>query len=131
MAFEELASAASQHQPNGTALPTSARLARGFYRASSTRDGLRRSLSLLVGERTRHNRARGTPRPCVLRGLAVGRKNHYGSLARRRTEVAAPLDVHCETAKLVAVDPRTYLRVPLHGHRSARHVSYPEDLLGA
>lgn len=49
-----------------------------------------------------------------LRGPVVGRKNHYGSRSRRGTEVAALFYSLLETAKLVGVEPRSYL---LHATR--------------
>jgi transposase len=45
----------------------------------------------------------------ALRGVVVGRKNHYGSRSRRGTEVAALLYSLCETAKLNGLDPAKYL----------------------
>lgn len=45
----------------------------------------------------------------ALRGLVVGRKNHYGSRSKRGTEVAALFYGLIETAKLVGVEPRRYL----------------------
>lgn len=45
----------------------------------------------------------------ALRGVVVGRKNHYGSRSRRGTEVAALFYSLCESAKLVGVEPRSYL----------------------
>lgn len=45
----------------------------------------------------------------ALRGMVIGRKNHYGSRSRRGTEVAAILYTLIETAKLRDVDPRAYL----------------------
>lgn len=45
----------------------------------------------------------------ALRGVVVGRKNHYGSRSRRGTQVAALLYSLCETAKLVGIEPRDYL----------------------
>jgi transposase len=45
----------------------------------------------------------------ALRGLVVGRKNHYGSRSKRGTEVAALFYGLLETAKLVGVEPRQYL----------------------
>ncbi|MBI3203013.1 MAG: transposase domain-containing protein [Myxococcales bacterium] len=44
-----------------------------------------------------------------LRGVVVGRKNHYGSRSLRGTEVAALLYSLIETAKLHGVDPARYL----------------------
>jgi len=46
----------------------------------------------------------------ALRGVVVGRKNHYGSKSRRGTEVAAILYSLVESAKLVGADPDAYLR---------------------
>lgn len=46
----------------------------------------------------------------ALRGIALGRKNHYGSRSRRGTEVAAIMYTLIESAKLAGVSPRAYLR---------------------
>lgn len=45
----------------------------------------------------------------ALRGMVVGRKNHYGSRSRRGTEVAALFYSLIETAKLRGLDPHKYL----------------------
>lgn len=45
----------------------------------------------------------------ALRGVVVGRKNHYGSKSRRGTEVAAIMYSLIESAKLAGVDPHAYL----------------------
>lgn len=45
-----------------------------------------------------------------LRGVVLGRKNHYGSRSQRGTEVAALFYSLVETCKLVGVDPKAYLR---------------------
>jgi hypothetical protein len=45
----------------------------------------------------------------ALRGLVLGRKNHYGSRSKRGTEVAAVLYSLVESAKLVGVEPAAYL----------------------
>jgi len=44
-----------------------------------------------------------------LRGLVVGRKNHYGSRSKRGTEVAALFYSLIESAKLCGVEPKAYL----------------------
>ena len=44
-----------------------------------------------------------------LRGVVIGRKNHYGSRSKRGTEVAAILYSLAESAKLVGEEPRAYL----------------------
>lgn len=46
----------------------------------------------------------------ALRGVVIGRKNHYGSHSKRGTEVAAIFYTLMETAKLSGIDPRTYLK---------------------
>lgn len=46
----------------------------------------------------------------ALRGLVVGRKNHYGSRSRRGTEVAALFYSLIESAKLADVEPADFLR---------------------
>ena len=51
----------------------------------------------------------GTER--CLRGVVLGRKNHYGSRSQRGTEVAALLYSLIESAKLAGVGPNTYLRI--------------------
>ena len=55
----------------------------------------------------------------ALRGLVLGRKNHYGSKSRRGTEVAALFYTLLESAKLTGVEPAAYLqaaaRVALDG----------------
>ncbi len=44
-----------------------------------------------------------------LRGVVLGRKNHYGSRSKRGTEVAALFYSLLETAKLVGEEPHAYL----------------------
>ncbi len=46
----------------------------------------------------------------ALRGLVLGRKNHYGSKSRRGTEVAAVFYTLIESAKLAGVEPAAYLK---------------------
>ena len=45
-----------------------------------------------------------------IRGIVVGRKNHYGWRSERGTEVAAILYNLVESAKLAHVGPHAYLR---------------------
>ena len=47
----------------------------------------------------------------VLRGVVVGRKNHYGSRSEKGTEVAAIMYTLMESAKLVGIDPKEHLRM--------------------
>jgi transposase len=44
-----------------------------------------------------------------LRGMVVGRKNHYGSRSKRGTEVAALFYSLFESAKLCGVEPKSYV----------------------
>jgi transposase len=45
----------------------------------------------------------------ALRGMVVGRKNHYGSRSKRGTQVAALFYSLVESAKLCGVEPKAYL----------------------
>lgn len=45
----------------------------------------------------------------AIRGLVVGRKNHYGSKSKRGTEVAAVLYSLIESAKLAKIEPADFL----------------------
>jgi transposase len=45
----------------------------------------------------------------ALRGVVVGRKNHYGSKSKRGTEVAAIFYTLFETANRSGIDPRAYV----------------------
>jgi transposase len=56
----------------------------------------------------------------AMRGVAVGRKNHYGSRSQRGTEVAALFYSLIESAKLVGVEPARYLR-----HTARRAIDNP------
>jgi len=65
----------------------------------------------------------------ALRGVVVGRKNHYGSKSKRGTEVAAIFYTLFETAKLSGVDPCAY--VTLAAKRAITEhgaVTLPSDL---
>ena len=57
----------------------------------------------------------------AIRGVAVGRKNHYGSRSERGTRVAALSYSLIESAKLAGVGPRAYLgETARRATRSAR-----------
>jgi transposase len=65
-----------------------------------------------------------------LRTVVIGRKNHYGSKSRRRTEVAAILYSLLETAQLIGVEPKAYLSEATR--RAIQHpdgIFLPHDLL--
>jgi len=65
----------------------------------------------------------------ALRGVVVGRKNHYGSRSKRGAEVAALFYTLLETAKLSGVDPRAYLRqAAIRAINAPGTVTLPQDL---
>ncbi len=86
------------------------------------RSGLGQATEYLLGMRKGLTRFLENPRipldnnaaERALRGVVVGRKNHYGSRSKRGTEVAALFYSLCETAKLVGVEPRAYLLQATH-----------------
>jgi transposase len=68
----------------------------------------------------------------ALRGVAVGRKNHYGSRSLRGTEVAALFYSLMETAKLSGVEPRRYLaEATRRAIANPGTVTLPRDILSA
>ncbi len=65
-----------------------------------------------------------------LRGLVVGRKNHYGSRSLHGTRVAALFYTLLESAKVAGVDPAAYLaEVTRRAIASPGTVTLPRDLL--
>lgn len=68
----------------------------------------------------------GTER--ALRGVVIGRKNHYGSRSQRGTEVAALFYGLIESAKLAGVGPHTYLRAATHAALRSGDVLLPHQL---
>jgi len=65
-----------------------------------------------------------------LRGVALGRKNHYGSRSLRGTEVAALFYSLIESAKLVGVEPAAYLaEATRRAIANPGTVTLPTDLL--
>ncbi len=66
------------------------------------------------------------PAERALRGIVIGRKNHYGSRSRRGCQVAARFYTLCETAKLRGIEPRAYLlRATANALREPGAVTYP------
>jgi len=67
----------------------------------------------------------------ALRGVVVGRKNHYGSRSERGTEVASLFYSLIESAKLAGVEPDLYLRrvarLAIRGERTP----LPHELVAA
>lgn len=65
-----------------------------------------------------------------LRGVVVGRKNHYGSRSERGTQVAAILYSLIETAKHHGIPEGTYLRQAAeHALKNPGAVLLPHQLL--
>ncbi|MFI5166643.1 MAG: IS66 family transposase [Thermoanaerobaculales bacterium] len=65
----------------------------------------------------------------ALRGVVVGRKNHYGSHSKRGAEVAAILYTLFESAKLAGADPHRYvLEAARRAITSPGTTTLPEDL---
>jgi hypothetical protein len=64
----------------------------------------------------------------AIRGVVVGRKNHYGSRSKRGSEVAAVFYSLIESAKLVGVDPAKYLRAAAEAALEEREPILPRDL---
>jgi len=64
-----------------------------------------------------------------LRGVVLGRKNHYGSRSERGTEVAALFYSLIESAKLAGVEPKLYLLAATRAALANRQaVTLPHDL---
>jgi transposase len=65
-----------------------------------------------------------------IRGVVVGRKNHYGSKSKRGTEVAAIFYSLCESARLAGIDPKSYLlEAARRAIRTPGAVTLPADLV--
>ncbi len=60
----------------------------------------------------------------ALRGMVLGRKNHYGSRSVRGTKVAAIYYTLVESAKLCGIDPQAYIRTA-----AARAIDKPGSVL--
>jgi transposase len=64
-----------------------------------------------------------------LRGVVVGRKNHYGSKSQRGTEVAAIFYSLLESACLCGIEPKSYLaEAARHAIRVPGTVTLPHSL---
>ena len=63
-----------------------------------------------------------------LRGVVLGRKNHYGSKSRRGTEVAALFYSLVESAKLAGVEPKAYLRLAVNAALRGETPPLPHEI---
>jgi transposase len=64
----------------------------------------------------------------ALRGVVLGRKNHYGSRSERGTQVAALFYSLIESAKLAGVEPDAYLRAAAHAAVRQQPIPLPHEL---
>ena len=64
----------------------------------------------------------------ALRGVVVGRKNHYGSRSERGTCVAALFYSLLESAELAGVNTREYLGAALHSAIDGEQIPLPHEL---
>ena len=64
----------------------------------------------------------------ALRGVVVGRKNHYGSRSVRGTEVAALFYSLVESAKLCGLDPDHYLKTAAAAALDGANILLPHEL---
>ena len=64
----------------------------------------------------------------ALRGVVIGRKNHYGSRSQRGTEVAALFYSLIESAKLAGIGPHTYLRAAVNAALRGAEIPLPHEM---
>lgn len=64
----------------------------------------------------------------ALRGIVLGRKNHYGSRSVRGTEVAALFYTLIESAKLAGVGPHTYLHAAINAALRGAQIPLPHEM---
>lgn len=63
-----------------------------------------------------------------MRGPVMGRKNHYGSHSKRGTQVAAIFYSLIESAKLVGIEPKAYLREATIAALTGQSVLLPHEV---
>jgi transposase len=63
-----------------------------------------------------------------LRGVVLGRKNHYGSKSRRGTEVAALFYSLVESSKLAGVEPKAYPRLVTQAALRGERTPLPHEV---
>jgi len=99
----------------------------GFGKAVSYMLGLWKGLTLFLDDPRIPLDNNATERG--LRGVVLGRKNHYGSRSERGTEVAALFYSLLESAKLAAVEPKLYLLTAIRAALANRGtVTLPHEL---
>lgn len=65
----------------------------------------------------------------VLRGVVVGRKNHYGSKSEQGTRVAALMYSLLDSAELVGLDPAVYLEKAISAALIGIEIPLPHELV--
>jgi transposase len=95
-------------------------------RAIAYMGGIWNGLKLFLDDANVEIDNNGTER--ALRGIVVGRKNHYGSRSRRGTEVAALFYSLIESAKLAGVGPHTYLKIATDAALRGVTIPLPHEL---
>jgi hypothetical protein len=63
-----------------------------------------------------------------MRGPVMGRKNHYGSHSKRGTQVAAIFYSLIESAKLVGIKPKAYIRAATLAALTGQPVPLPHEV---
>ena len=63
----------------------------------------------------------------VIRGLCVGRKNHYGSRSVRGTQVAALFSGLLDSAELAGVNPHQYLQTAIDAALASQPIPLPHE----
>ncbi len=63
-----------------------------------------------------------------IRGVVLGRKNHYGSRSERGTRVAALMYSLLDSAELAGVNPKVYLDAAVDAALSGRTIPLPHEL---
>jgi transposase len=64
----------------------------------------------------------------VIRGVVLGRKNHYGSRSERGTQVAALLYSLIDSAQLADINPHDYLRRAVHAALDGVQIPLPHEI---
>jgi transposase len=95
---------------------------RGSRKPSTLWDGLR----VFVDDPNVDIDNNGTER--ALRGVVLGRNNHFGSRSRRGTEVAALFYSLLESAKLAGFGPHTYLKTAVGAALRGEPIPLPHEL---
>jgi transposase len=64
----------------------------------------------------------------VIRGVVVGRKNHYGSRSERGTQVAALFYSLLDSAELAGINPHEYLQIAVNAALEGEQIPLPHEI---